>query len=288
MQKVAKADWRAIAQIFNQSLLKRLAFDTEMSSLKAVAGYALSQSNLASLPLGKLLDQLYELLTINYRSEYVYKNVVAQKIAIERHVTVQARLITEFRVNQSKADAVVLNGTSTVYEIKTEYDDLARLTGQLADYKKAFDRIYVVTHGSGADKLIRMVHSSIGIIVLNDGMLLDTLREAESNLPNVDPLTIFDSLREREYLDILKSYLEFTPQGSRYDWHYQCRKMFETLSREDAHTGMLNALKARTKKSEFLDFVRELPSSMTAIGLASEISIAQQARILERLASPLI
>jgi hypothetical protein len=288
MQNIAKSDWRAIAQIYNQSLLKRLAFDSEMDAIKVVAEYTLEKSNLVSQSLGDLLDQLYGVLTVNYRNEYVYKNVVAQKIAIERHIHAQARLITEFRVNQSKADAVILNGTSTVYEIKTEYDDLARLAGQLADYQKAFDRIYVVTHENGVDKLTRQVSSTIGIVVLNGEMQLETLRDAESNLDKVDPLTIFDCLREHEYLDILKESLDFTPSGSRYDWYYECRQVFGTLSKEVSHAGMLRNLKARTKNGEFLEFVRQLPSSLTAIGLASEISIAQQKRILQRLANPLI
>lgn len=287
MQNITKSDWRAIAQIYNQSLLKKLAFNLDLNSISVAAEYVLNQADCRVLSLGSLLDHLYRLLEVNYRNEYVYKNAIAQKIAIERHIASQARLITEFRVNQSKADAVILNGTSTVYEIKTEYDDLSRLAGQLTDYRKAFDCIYVVTHENGVSKLVQQIDSGVGIIVLRGNLQLHTIREAESNLDNIDPLTIFESLRESEYLDILKERFDFTPQGSRYDLYYQCKERFSALSKEDAHNGMLRILKARTKKVEFLQFVRKLPESLTAIGLASEIPVAQQKRILERLANPL-
>lgn len=57
--------------------------------------------------------------------------------------------MSEFWVDMSKADSVVLNGTSTVYEIKTEFDNLSRLPQQLTDYSKVFDHINVVTHERG-------------------------------------------------------------------------------------------------------------------------------------------
>lgn len=287
MQVDIKYDWRPIAQIYNQSLLNKIATGINIDTIRLAAEYSPLKNFYRDFSLGELLDQLYALLQINYRNEYVYKNIVAQKIAIERHVASQARLITEFRVNQSKADAVILNGTSSVYEIKSEYDDLTRLPGQLNDYKKAFDRIYVVTHKTLVDKLYKSIGSHIGIIVLNEDHQLDTLREAESNLPNIEPLVIFDALREKEYLEILQEVGNFIPQGNRYDWYYQCKERFAGLPKDQVHAGMLKVLKARTKKPEFLDFVSKLPISLTSIGLASELSISQQKRILGRLAEPI-
>ena len=51
----------------------------------------------------------------------------------------------EIRSVKSRGDVAILNGTSTVYEIKSHYDSFDRLDGQLADYKRVFDHIYLAT-----------------------------------------------------------------------------------------------------------------------------------------------
>ena len=74
--------------------------------------------------LKSLLDDLYQLLLAHYRCEYVYKNSVATSLFLNGHNPKDAYLTSEFRSAQSRADVVILNGTSTIYEIKTEYDSL--------------------------------------------------------------------------------------------------------------------------------------------------------------------
>lgn len=44
-------------------------------------------------------------------------------------------MIPEFNVGASKADLAVFNGTSTVYEIKSEIDSTERLKSQMGDYE---------------------------------------------------------------------------------------------------------------------------------------------------------
>ena len=75
-----------------------------------------------SMPLKKFFDWIYDLLVKRYRSEYIYKNAIANKILLGKHSLNTSHMLTEFRAANCKADVVVLNGTSTVYEIKSEYD----------------------------------------------------------------------------------------------------------------------------------------------------------------------
>jgi hypothetical protein len=84
--------------------------------------------------LGQFFEWVYNLLFKNYRNEYVYKNVLANKILLGKHSLNTSQILTEFRVGRSKADVVLLNGTSTVYEIKSEYDSFARLEKQIQSY----------------------------------------------------------------------------------------------------------------------------------------------------------
>lgn len=284
---MAQYEWRAIAQLFNKSLLKGLAKNAELGAIIRAAEYSPLGQASHKIPLGDLLNQLHDLLTLHYRSEYVYKNAIAKKIALERHVKNQSRFIPEFRVNQSKADTVILNGTSTVYEIKTELDDLARLNSQISDYKLVFDKIYVVTHLNGAKKVEDFVNDDIGIITLDGQSQLDIIREASSNIRNVNPLIIFESLRRAEYLQILHEHFGYLPTTNRFLEYHEAREQFGNLSPIEAHEGMLQCLKARTKDSSFMDFVRCLPQSLRALGLASEFSLKQQNQILEKLSLPL-
>lgn len=284
---MADYEWRTIAQLFNKSLLKGLAKNAEPETIARATQHSPVQHLASTLPLGQLLDRLHDLLSLHYRSEYVYKNAIAKKIVLERHIHKQSRFIPEFRVNHSKADTVVLNGTSTVYEIKTELDDLSRLQGQLADYKLVFDKIYVVTHADADQKVADAVANDIGIITLTENAQLEVVRESHSNMVNVDPFIIFESLRRAEYLKILSEKFGYVPTQNRFHEYHEAREQFGKLSSVEAHTGMLECLKARTKDPRFIDFVRRLPQSLRALGLASELSFKQQDQILARLSQPL-
>ncbi|MEI9986083.1 MAG: sce7726 family protein [Aliidongia sp.] len=52
---------------------------------------------------------------------------VTQKILMGKHSLRTASMLNEFRAGSCKADLVILNGTATVYEIKSERDSLTRL-----------------------------------------------------------------------------------------------------------------------------------------------------------------
>ena len=97
-------------------------------------------------------EKTYSYLFNNYRNEYVYKNAIANKILLGRHSLNTSNLLTEFRVDKSKADIVILNGTSSVYEIKSEFDSFERLEEQIRSYRKVFGFINVITHRVGDDR----------------------------------------------------------------------------------------------------------------------------------------
>lgn len=48
-------------------------------------------------------------------------NVIANKILLGKHSLNTSHMLSEFRVGYNKADVVIINGTSSVYEIKSEY-----------------------------------------------------------------------------------------------------------------------------------------------------------------------
>lgn len=232
-------------------------------------------------PLRDFFDQVYAYLFRAYRSEYIYKNVIAQKILLGVHSLTTTCMLTELRAGECKADTVLLNGTSTVYEIKSAYDSMERLSRQISAYRKVFDKIYVVSSASQAEKVAGLVAEDIGLLVLTDRNTIHPLRAPASLKHAVHPAVIFDSLRSSEYEQIIKTNFGVIPAVSNTRIYQACRELFCTLSPEVAHDAMVAVLKKRGSGRELHEFVAAVPGSLKALSLSCRLGRAEQARFAE-------
>lgn len=237
------------------------------------------------LKLSNLFEFCYTKLSVDYRAEYLYKNEIASRLVFGKHSPRTTSFQTEFRVGKSVADAVMFNGTSTAFEIKTELDSLKRLAPQLADYRCVFDRIYIVVPASGLSAVIERTESPVGVLSLNSRGSLSVAREAMSNLSNVSSDAIFKSLRRNEYLEVLKKYLDWEPNCSLAHTYLAAKEVFQSLSPEDAHEGALTQWRKRTTEESAVEFLRALPTSLRTLGLSEPLSVAGRRRLLARLSS---
>lgn len=158
----SSASVQSIAGFFSRPNFRDLSFGAPAS---AIVDYA---REVKVQLLADAFDAAYEELWNNYRSEYIYKNELLSKIVFGRHSPKTASFLSEFRVANSIADAVIFNGTSTVYEIKTEYDSLDRLRAQIEDYRKVFDYSYVVTSKSRLKAVEAITPHNVGILFLSE------------------------------------------------------------------------------------------------------------------------
>lgn len=72
-----------------------------------------------------------------------------------------------------RADMVMLNeDKTTVYEIKTENDSIARLKGQISDYRNFFDYCYVVGESKNIAAIRKAVSNSVGIMSVTNGQVV--------------------------------------------------------------------------------------------------------------------
>ncbi|MHB8988820.1 MAG: sce7726 family protein [Desulfobulbia bacterium] len=228
-------------------------------------------------------DQVHALLFRSYRNEYIYKNAIARKILLGVHSLNTASMLTEFRAGACKADAVVLNGTSTAYEIKSAYDSMDRLTRQIAAYQQVFDRINVITSDSQLDKVAEVVGEDIGLMVLTDRYTIRTMREPASLKMSTKPEVIFDSLRRNEYEQIVTDHFGEVPQVSSARMYQACRELFCSLDPTVAHEAMVAELKKRGNSKRLRDFVLSVPESLTAVSLSCKLGVAGQARFSQLL-----
>lgn len=254
-----------------------------MSYVLKNSGYA----NLTkkSIKLGELFEDLYSLLLSNYRCEYIYKNILANEILLARHAPPASTLLTEFRVGNCKADVVILNGTSSVYEIKTELDSLDRLSNQTASYLKVFDKVYVVTHESQLEKLLRTLDESLGIILLTETYNLQTVREAWSNKTNTDAASIFDCLRQSEYCELVKREFGSVPDVPNTQLFSRCRQLVESLEPESVHDAMVGLLKERSSYSALKIRLMDIPQSLKLLYLANKLTAKQHVNFVSALSS---
>lgn len=278
-----------LARFFSASVLRELAH----TGHSTIAGRLSRQYRLfdyfgTGISVGEFYDIIFKRLITEYRHEYIYKNAIAEKILLGKHNLNTAFMLTEFRVADCKADAVVLNGTSHVYEIKSEMDSFERLDRQIAAYRKMFDFITVITTERLYKSLEGRVPAEVGIMVLAEGeyqfRTKKYRREAISNKQNVDPLIIFNSLQRREYLKIIKEKFGISLTSFPNTQIYaEAKKYFTKLSPIAAHDAMVKALKQRRDSRRITDFIIDVPNSLKAASLSIRLTNEERSRFINLL-----
>lgn len=233
-----------------------------------------------------LLDAGLKELGRGYRCEYVYKAAIASRIVFGKHSPRTASLAIELNVAGSIVDAAVFNGTSTAYEIKTEFDSPTRLTTQTPAYLRAFDRVNLVTHPAAADRYAALLDPRVGIYVLSKDDSLSERRRAVSDVSRVEPAVVFRMLRRAEYMQVVAQH--FGPQpalpNGLVDAHYAA--LFGELTSEQAHRALVAAMRARTTDTESVEYLKALPQSLRALGYATPLSAPQRRQLLNALSAP--
>jgi hypothetical protein len=279
----------SIAALFRCPFLERVAKGDHVSSILEIADHfsALAPPS-QSAHLSDWFVFFYHLLVNHYRCEYVYKNAIATKIFLSRHSLQNSLMTDEIRSAGSRGDVAILNGTSTIYEIKSEYDSFERLDGQLNDYQKVFDRIYVVTTEKKSSGLLGVVQPKIGIIALRDDGTLTTVRESQSHKNSTDPAAIFDCMRQVEYCRAITEVFGYAPQVPNSQLYCSAKEMFCSLPSSLAHDLMVSQIKRRGKKRPFVELIELAPMCLKHVCLSFSKSTTMARTIATRLEEPLL
>lgn len=221
-----------------------------------------------------LFNKVYDLLFSEYRCEYIYKNSIVNQVLIGKHSEIGSTLFSEFRAGNAKADVLILNGTSSIYEIKTELDNFERLPSQISSYFQMFDKVHVITYTTALQYLNQELDERVGLLTLSESGEIITHREAKHNKENVDPAVIFDSFRLPEYK--LAAFMNFgyIPNVPNTKIFKECKKLFVQLPPDQAHDTMVKVLKTR-KQSFIKELLNELPDSLKMTCLNSSLTKKQ-------------
>jgi hypothetical protein len=192
-------------------------------------------------------------------------------------------MLTELRVGNCKADVVVLNGTSTVYEIKSEYDSFERLQNQIGSYIMMFDMVNVITSTSQLSKLKEVLPSEVGVMELTREDTIRIISEPASNRERVDPSLLFASLTKPEYLHIIKKIYGYVPDVPNTRIYAECLELFSKLLPRIAHDEMVKVLSQRPNRRILRELIQNVPSSLKAYVVGSKWDSERAQRLNELL-----
>ncbi len=270
-----------LAKLFSPSLITQVTKSSKsrfLSSIVKESGFL--EVGEATDTLGDLFDIAFSQMEASYRNEYIYKNAIANKILLGRHSLNTAAMHTEFRVGDSKADVLILNGTSHIYEIKTELDSLDRLDKQIENYMKFAECVTIVGSKGHIDKLCAILPSSVGILELTTKGSLKSVRKSVSNRENLDNSIIFDSLQMSEYTKIIKKFTGSIPSVSNALMFRECKKIFETLDIDHSYELVVKTLKLRNMDVKTKEFIMSVPVCLKAAVIGIKMTKAQRLVLL--------
>lgn len=279
----------ATAKLFSSAIIKEMASKGRSPRFaRLVQESKLDNFIDGSNAVRSFFDEAFSILKQKRnRNEYTYKAAITSKLLFGVHSLRTASLLSEFRVGYKKADIAILNGTSTVYEIKSERDKLSRLHSQLEAYLSVFARVNVIAAEKHIDAILEIAPLEVGILTLNDRFKISTIREAETKPERVKPEVIFESIQKSEAFKILTMLNIEPPKVPNTQFHSAMIELFRTLDPKKTHQAMVEVLKESRSSLPLSDFLHLLPKSLQAAALTTPLSSKGHGMLLQAMDTPL-
>lgn len=268
-------EFKTLSKVFNSKTLNEIA-SGDLSYLQKMADLL----NLDNITIRNFFDEAYSVLEKNYRNEYVYKNLIANKILCGKHSLTSATMLSEFRVGKNKADCVILNGKSTCYEIKTDYDSLARLEDQLNSYLKLFDEVFVVCSDKFEESILRDIPDEVGVITLTKAKTLRTIRKAKFRKAPLNKDLMIGSMRQVEYKKLAEEIIGEEINLPNMLIYEKCLSIIDNYDNHDElNKKYINILKKFRKNDDI--FINSVPLSLTNAVISYNFSKKQRIALLD-------
>jgi hypothetical protein len=234
----------ALSRLFSSTVFRQLA--TKGKSVvftRLIREAGVEPPRAAGVLVRDVFESAFEILRQRgQRDEYIYKAALTHRILMGTHTLRTACMLSEFRVGECKADVAILNGTTTVYEIKSERDSLSRLQRQIDSYRKVFASVFVIAGENHVDAILSATPPDVGVMSLDHRYYISTRRKAQDRPDRICPLVVFDTLRTNETREILADLGVTIPDTPNTLLRTELRKRFGNLRPEEVHEGMLRTL----------------------------------------------
>lgn len=274
---------RILSQVFSPPTFDKVVRDKDFVSFQRKINKYSPSSQKDNL---KTIKSLYKSLQEKYRCEYIYKNSLFLDI-LKKYGYKDTLVINELKIGNSKADMVFLNGSIRIYEIKTELDNLTKLSKQLNDYQKIADKVYVVTDENHFNKLISEYRdSNIGIISFNKQNQLKVEKEAVENSNLFDFESLFKLLRKQEYLNLTLANFGYIPDIPNTRIFKTCFSLLKNIDILEFQKQVLDKLKERKLQNPELLTSRKTPKELKYLCNSLDFNKNEYEILYEFLSSP--
>lgn len=192
-----------------------------------------------------LLDFGYQELLQNYRHEYLFKSILLNDYVLENYRLDSSILLNEFQIGKSIADAILVNGSNKVFEIKTELDSPLRLATQVQEYKKAFSEVYLVVHEKQVEKYADYVTEEIGLLCFSERTGIYKYKEAYLDNSCLEVDVMVKSLRKDELTLLATILTGEEPEATPVKLFKTCLKLIRDYSSIEVQKEYLQIIKNR-------------------------------------------
>jgi hypothetical protein len=280
MTDLAADQLAAISRVFSSGIVREMARKGKSPLFARLAAQA-RLPNLRTAHVHEFFDAAFAVLAHEgYRHEYIYKAAITQNVLLGKHSLRSASMLNEFRVGECKADIVILNGTGTVYEVKSERDSLARLERQVDAYLKVFASVYVIAAENHVDAVMKIVPRDIGVRCLNRRHYISTVRDATERPSRTSPAAIFDAIRTAEARAILRAKGVSIPAVPNTLLNAALRELFIKLDSSEAHAAMVQTLKKTRNLLPLSSLIDRLPRSLHTAALSIPLRKVDHTRLV--------
>lgn len=273
---------RSYSSVFSRSVFSRLTKFDDLSAINQVGRVYDREWIDDKITYAEYLDWMYMALATQYRTEYVYKNVLTNRITSKNQGR-NISIFNEFRVGDSIADIATFNGTSCVYEIKTEMDSPKRLGGQQESYFKFFQECFLVVPKGREDEYLSNVDERMGIKTVNSvrgKIMISDFRKAERMTDNMDVDILMRVLWIKEYEGIVRHYFGKLPDVGYFEMYDACKELIKKIPRTQLSKMVVDVIKQR-KKNDLL--YHNNMKYLTQICLSLNFNMRQYVRMCNNL-----
>lgn len=231
-----------------------------------------------------ILSSVYRSISKDYRCEYYYKNILLNKLLLGKHSLNTATALSEFKINNSKADFVLINGKAVVYEIKTDFDNLEKLRKQLIDYSMFASYVNVVTSNKFIDTILETYHDlPVGVIELTKQNTLRTIKAPIEWRNNLSHSTMMKTLRKAEFLKIYEEQYGKSPDVPNTLLFSSCLRAFEDIDVNTFQKLVSDKLKLRKLATPEMLTSDTIPKSLKYVCHSLDLGEPEYKKLLTKL-----
>lgn len=279
----------AVSRLFSAGVIREMAREGRSGMFARLFGMTgIDRCLPAEATVGNAFNAAFDALKVaGQRDEYVYRAALTRKVLLGKHSLRTACMLSEFRAGNCKADLVILNGTATVYEIKSERDSLARLANQMANYLNVFASVNVIVSERHVRKVLATVPDHVGILVLTRRNTIQVVRDSVAVPERTCSAAIFEAVRTNEASKMLSLLGQDPPELPNTQVRAVMREKFRNIPPTKVHGAMVEVLTRTRDLAPLSVLVDRLPPSLHASALSLRLRRADHDRLVNAVSSPL-